>query len=93
MADSKVTRRDFVRKGTAAGLAASANATAASSSEEDRTTPHNEQAAADQDTLAGGMPYGMIGDLKISRLIFGSNTPGAHSRDLIYVRLCPKTAI
>ena len=31
------------------------------------------------------MPYGTIGDLKISRLIFGSNTPGAHSRDLVYV--------
>lgn len=33
----------------------------------------------------GGMPYGTIGDLKISRLILGSNTPGAHSRDLTYV--------
>lgn len=32
-----------------------------------------------------GMPYGTIGDLKISRLILGSNVPGAHSRDLIYV--------
>jgi len=32
-----------------------------------------------------GMPYGTIGDRKISRLIFGSNGPGAHSRDLIYV--------
>lgn len=30
------------------------------------------------------MPYGMIGDRKVSRLILGSNTPGAHSRDLIY---------
>jgi len=32
-----------------------------------------------------GMPYGTIGDCKISRLILGSNVPGAHSRDLIYV--------
>ena len=32
-----------------------------------------------------GMPYGTIGDRKISRLILGSNVPGAHSRDLIYV--------
>ena len=32
-----------------------------------------------------GMPYGTIGDRKISRLIFGSNTPGSHSRDLEYV--------
>ena len=31
------------------------------------------------------MPYGTICGLKISRLILGSNTPGAHSRDLIYV--------
>ncbi|MDP6634189.1 MAG: hypothetical protein QGG42_04785 [Phycisphaerae bacterium] len=30
------------------------------------------------------MPYGTIGDRKVSRLILGSNTPGAHSRDLIY---------
>ena len=33
-----------------------------------------------------GMPYGTIGDLRISRLILGSNMPGAHSRDLLYVR-------
>ena len=31
------------------------------------------------------MPYGTIGGRKVSRLILGSNTPGAHSRDLIYV--------
>ncbi len=31
------------------------------------------------------MPYGTIRGLKISRLILGSNVPGAHSRDLIYV--------
>jgi len=30
------------------------------------------------------MPYGMIGDHKVGRLILGSNYPGAHSRDLIY---------
>ena len=36
--------------------------------------------------LAGsGMPYGVIGGRKVSRLILGSNTPGAHSRDLLYV--------
>ena len=33
----------------------------------------------------GGMPYGTIGDRKVSRLILGSNTPGAHARDLLYV--------
>jgi len=33
------------------------------------------------------MPYGQIGDVKISRLILGSNLIGgyAHSRDLLYV--------
>ncbi|MDP6044196.1 MAG: hypothetical protein QGG25_01200, partial [Phycisphaerae bacterium] len=30
------------------------------------------------------MSYGMIGDRKVSRLILGANTPGCHSRDLIY---------
>jgi len=84
MANDKVTRRDFVRSGAAAGLAASVGASAASASEAERTA-QADQAAVDQGTLANGMPYGKIGDLKISRLIFGSNTPGAHSRDLIYV--------
>jgi hypothetical protein len=80
MADDQVTRRDFVRTGAAAGLAATVSTTAASAS------PAEEVAApANHETLAGGMPYGTIGDLKISRLIFGSNVPGAHSRDLIYV--------
>jgi len=37
------------------------------------------------DTPKNDMPYGMIGGRKVSRLIFGSNMPGAHSRDLIYV--------
>jgi len=77
MADDKVTRRDFVRSGAVAGLAASVGASAA--------TAQPDAAATDRGTLANGMPYGKIGDLKISRLIFGSNTPGAHSRDLIYV--------
>jgi len=75
-----VTRRDFVRTGAAAGLAATVSASAASASEAQKVA-----ARADQATLAGGMPYGTIGELKISRLILGSNTPGAHSRDLIYV--------
>jgi len=85
MADDKVTRRDFVRTGAAAGLAASVGASAASASEADESAGQVGQPATDQRTLANGMPYGTIGELKISRLIFGSNTPGAHSRDLIYV--------
>ena len=37
--------------------------------------------------VAGKLPYGQIGDLKISRLILGANLIGgfAHARDLIYV--------
>jgi hypothetical protein len=43
----------------------------------------------DEEILAveGELPYGQIGDLKISRLILGGNLIGgyAHARDLIYV--------
>lgn len=43
----------------------------------------------DEEVLAvtGKLPYGQIGDLKISRLILGGNLIGgfAHARDLIYV--------
>ncbi|MHC4151130.1 MAG: DoxX family membrane protein [Planctomycetota bacterium] len=37
--------------------------------------------------VAGQLPYGQIGDLKVSKLIMGANLIGgfAHSRDLIYV--------
>lgn len=80
MASDKVTRRDFVRTGAAAGLATSVGASAASASEAEEAQPRD-----DRETLANGMPYGTIGELKISRLILGSNVPGAHSRDLVYV--------
>ena len=80
MADGKVTRRDFVRKGTAIGLAGPVVSSASTSSQAgDAALPVNHR------ILPGGMPFGVIGDLKISRLILGSNVPGAHSRDLIYV--------
>ena len=82
MASDKVTRRDFVRTSAAAGLAATA---AASASKAEEIPAGDSQGPAEPETLAGGMPFGTIGDLKISRLIFGCNTPGAHSRDLIYV--------
>ncbi len=82
MADDKVTRRDFVRKGAAAGLAASVSASAASRAKAEEAAAEEDQ---DQTPLPNDMPYGMIGDLKVGRLIFGSNVPGAHSRDLIYV--------
>ncbi len=85
MPDDKLSRRDFVRTGAAGGLtaavgAAAANSVSASSAAEETPEPKDDQ------TLAGGMPYGRIGPLKIGRLIFGSNTPGSHSRDLAYVR-------
>jgi len=85
MANDKLTRRDFVRTGAAAGLAATVAASGSSASAAEEAAAQTDQTAADQGTLANGMPYGTIGDLKISRLIFGSNPPGAHSRDLIYV--------
>ena len=83
MADGKVTRREFIRAGAAAGLAAASGASASSASGEEAAP--DQRTAADPATLAGGMPHGKIGDLKISRLILGSNHPGAHSRDLLYV--------
>jgi hypothetical protein len=45
-------------------------------------TPPAKQAETPQ---KNDMPCGTIGERKISRLILGSNAPGAHSRDLIYV--------
>jgi hypothetical protein len=80
MADGRVTRRDFVRKGTAMGLAGTVVGSASTTSQ-----AGDAALTVDQRVLPGGMPFGVIGDLKISRLIMGSNVPGAHSRDLIYV--------
>ena len=85
MASDKVTRRDFVRTGAAAGLAATVSASASSASKAEQVAAQDDQGTDDPGTLANGMPYGTIGELKISRLILGSNTPGSHSRDLIYV--------
>jgi len=85
VANDEVTRRDFVRTGAAAGLAATVTGSAASASEAEDGEASDGRGTAGQGTLANGMPYGTIGKLKISRLILGSNTPGAHSRDLIYV--------
>ena len=83
MASDQVTRRDFVRTGVGAGLAATVGASAPSAYAQQNTETQNDQAKNNTD-----MPYGTIGDLKISRLILGSNPMGggAHARDLIYVR-------
>jgi len=83
MSNDKFTRRDFVRKSTATGFAASVGGAAASASHANEV--ELQQTSTDEWTLPNDMPYGVIGDLKISRLILGSNVPGAHSRDLIYV--------
>lgn len=75
----QISRREALTLPVAATIAASAAgadrkpAAAKRSKEQERKAEKNP------------MPYGTIGDLKISRLILGSNTPGAHSRDLIYV--------
>ena len=88
MAGGKVTRRDFVRKGTAIGLAGAVASSASGNAPARGTTSR-----AAQQILPAGMPYGVIGDLKISRLILGSNVPGAHSRDLIYVTAMGKAYV
>jgi hypothetical protein len=69
---NSIKRRTFLQ----ASVAASAGASTAA------------DGLADNSIVENGMPYGMIGDIKISRLILGSNVMGggAHSRDLVYVR-------
>ena len=76
MSDDKTTSRRTVLK---VPLAAAALGAAQAAAAAKPTGPHKGS------TLNNGMPYGTIGGRKVSRLIFGSNTPGAHSRDLIYV--------
>lgn len=75
----EISRRGALTLSVGAAVAASAvgagqGAAAPKPSQSPKDTPEK-----------AGMPYGTIGDLKISRLILGANTPGAHSRDLIYV--------
>ena len=73
MPENKLTRRDLLRA-DAAALASTALALAPRASGEGREP-------------ASSMPCGLIGGVKISRMILGSNPMGggAHSRDLIYV--------
>lgn len=84
MSREKVGRRDFIKKATAL----TATATAAFSFEERvllaQFGPRPRAAVPD---VAGPMPMGELGGVKISRLIAGHNIVGgtAHSRDLIYV--------
>jgi hypothetical protein len=85
MENGNVLRRDFVRGGVIAGLTATAVAGANAAPQTENSTVTNDPTAPPSATLANNMPYGTIRGIKISRLIFGSNVPGAHSRDLIYV--------
>ena len=80
MSDDKTTSRRTVLK---APLVATVGAAALAAA--GRAAPAKTPEPQQPDLAVNGMPYGMIGDRKVSRLIFGSNTPGAHSRDLIYV--------
>jgi len=79
MSDDKTTRRTVLKVSLAATVGAAALGTACQSA------PVGPAAKQPQTVGPNDMPYGTIGDRKVSRLILGSNTPGAHSRDLIYV--------
>ena len=79
MADNRrVSRRTVLQGslGAAAGIGVAAGVSVVAA------TPSAREPKGPQ---RNGMPYGTIGDRGISRLILGSNVPGAHSRDLIYV--------
>jgi len=77
MSDGKTTSRRTVLKAATAGAAALGAAGQTASA---KPPQKQKDKAMDND-----MPYGTIGDRKVSRLILGSNTPGSHSRDLVYV--------
>lgn len=90
MAGKKVDRRGFMKKSVAAsaGVALGLH----SFEEQDVLAQMSEQGGAKPGRKAAGenagqMPYGKIGDLKISRMFCGGNLIGgwAHSRDLMYV--------
>jgi hypothetical protein len=92
---NQLSRRGFILKTahTVAGAAAATAGMGAMSAQAANAAPETEKATspkesknASPESLTNGMPYGTIRGLKISRLILGSNVPGAHSRDLIYVQ-------
>ena len=87
MANDEVTRRGFVRAGAAVGVAVGVGAAAARAAAGEDAAAKDEGKKDEPKKDETGMPYGKIGDLKISRLILGSNPMGggAHARDLIYV--------
>ena len=75
----KISRREAIKLSLSAAMITSS----LSSAQESATTKQSKE--QDGQVEKNGMLYGTIGDRKISRLILGSNQPGAHSRDLMYV--------
>ncbi len=78
-----ITRRDYLNLSSTAAAAWAAGAMAAGSAS------GAEPDASDEKPDAHAMPCGSIGNLKLSRLILGSNLMGghSHSRDLRYVAM------
>ena len=76
---SRINRRQAIKLSLGTVMATAAlNSTAKSIAAEPSHVPAD-------NAKTSGMPYGTICGRKISRLIMGSNTPGSHSRDLMYV--------
>ena len=75
----KINRREAIKLSLSAAMMTSS----LSSAQESATAKRSKE--QDGQVEKNGMLYGTIGDRKISRLILGSNPPGAHSRDLMYV--------
>lgn len=81
----KMNRRKFLRSSLAASAGGSLAMNAGGNSKSEGNP--NARPAEAPSPQQGGMPYGKIGDLKISRLLLGGNllTHFTHSRDLRYV--------
>src|SRR5689334_6114675 len=74
-----ITRRSFILTGVQAAAVTGVASAAAGERDVDKGSPDSASATA--------MPYGMIGKVKISRMLLGGNLVGGvmHSRDLKYV--------
>ncbi len=82
----RLSRRGFLGN-SAAAVAAGGAALAAAERARAAEPPKSNAPDKPAETLANGMPYGMIGKAKISRLMLGGNLVSGcmHSRDLHYV--------
>ena len=80
-----ISRRGLLTLSVGATIASSAARAERKSAKATPSKEHKQTTEKTGKTGKTGMPYGTIGDRKISRLILGANTPGAHSRDLLYV--------